>query len=108
MKFKWLDISECTPPHRITHESHLEILINSLKNGWDLNCPVLIGYELDGLVQLISGSHRYEACRYNKLKLPVIIYEYNYIESIFGSNLWIDLVSNPPLLKEFYEQRTIN
>jgi ParB-like chromosome segregation protein Spo0J len=86
-----LDPKDCDPPHRVTHPEKLNWLISELTvKGW--KGRVLIGYKLDGRVQLISGSHRYEAAKRLSLKLPVLLYPYDYITAIYGTDEWLFLV----------------
>jgi hypothetical protein len=100
-KFKWLNTNLCFPPHRVTHIEKYELLKQKLQDsGWDINCPVLLGYHFSNKIQLISGSHRWAVMNELNQKIPVLIYSYNDIESIYGTDTWIDFVKKPPLLKE--------
>jgi ParB-like chromosome segregation protein Spo0J len=88
-----LNASMCLPPHRITHPEKLDELIESFKKlGWDNAKPKLIGYSFYGMVQLITGSHRWWAAKLVGIKIPVKVYSYSHIKSIWGTDEWITLL----------------
>lgn len=78
--------AECRPPHRVTHpEKRDDLVISFLEFGWDLSHPDLVGYQEDGYVQLLSGSHRFDAARIADINLPVRVYRRAEIEEIWGN-----------------------
>lgn len=88
-----VQVSSCLPPHRITHPEKLEELLESMKLiGW-LGMP-LVGYRLDdGMVQLITGSHRIVAAELAGLEaVPVEVYSEEYVRSIWGTDHWLSLI----------------
>lgn len=95
-RVKWIDPKCCNPPHRITHfDKFVDLCEQFSENGWDTKKPPLIGYQRKK-IQLISGSHRWAAALYNKIKIPVIIYPYKTIIKIWGTDEWIELLVNAP------------
>ena len=96
-----LSAADCCPPHAVTDPPRLVWLKeNLLRDGWV--GPYLLGYPLDGYVQLVSGSHRYEACMQLGMKFPVAVASKNTIELIWGTDEWVDMMTTPPL----YEAET--
>ena len=84
---------QCVPPHRVTHPEKLNELISDFKRfGWNNNKPKLIGYWFRGKIQLITGSHRWFAAEETQTQIPVKIYDYAYIESIWGTDKWVKLI----------------
>lgn len=95
---KWVEPASCLPPHRVTHPTKLVELIKSISaNGW--NGQALIGYPLDGELQLLSGSHRHEACRLLECRLPLVLHSYEFLRHLWGTDKWIDLMNNAPVAR---------
>lgn len=92
----WLDPAACDPPHAVTHEDKLELLIDSLRNGW--NGPALLGYRLRRRIQLISGSHRWAASAFLERTLPVEVMSYSYVRGIYGTPKWLELMVSAPMV----------
>jgi hypothetical protein len=90
---RWVTPKSCTPPHRITHpEKFVELSRQFSTQGWDINHPALIGYQLEK-IQLISGSHRWAAALKADIKIPVILYPYSKIRAIWGTDEWLALLN---------------
>lgn len=98
--YEWLRPEQCDPPHRVTDEDRLGALVEALTDGWGVGQPALIGYHIDGRVQLISGSHRHAAARINDQRIPVKVYSCSFIQSIWGTDDWLTLLASPPTVKE--------
>lgn len=92
MIVKYLSSDECIPPH-VDVPSKTDQIINSIREkGWD--GPNLIGYHWQNTIQLLSGSHRYAACRYLNIKMPVVVISYEYVKSAWGDEkLWCEMMS---------------
>jgi hypothetical protein len=89
---QWIDSKLCYPPHKITHPDKFIKLAKCFSDtGWNLSKQPLIGYHLDK-IQLISGSHRWAAANKVGIKIPVILYEYEYIKNIWGTDDWVYLL----------------
>ena len=101
MILTWIHPCKCIPPHRITHWDKFTDLKNNLSNGWDSACPVLIGYLFENKIQLISGSHRWAAMLELNKEIPVFVMDYEVVLSIHGTDTWVNMMSNPPLLENF-------
>ncbi len=83
------------PPHGLTHPDKLEQLISEFEvSGFNSAKSVLTGYywKEENKVQLISGSHRWLAARYTQVDLPVKVYPFDYIQTIWGTDEWIQLL----------------
>ena len=73
----------CDPPHRITHlEKVCDICRSLAVNGWVGD--QLVGYLLDGRIQLINGSHRWAAAKELGIHIPVVVVSYAYVQDIWG------------------------
>ena len=86
-KIQWVNPSLCDAPHSVTECERLYNLIDAfLESGWDLTKPSMIGYWLNGKIQLLSGSHRYEAAVRAKLeKVPVIVRTLLEVQDAYGN-----------------------
>jgi hypothetical protein len=62
--------------------------------GWDKTKPNLIGYTWEDKVQLMTGSHRWGAADEVGLLVPVKIFTYEYIQSIWGTDEWVSLIKH--------------
>lgn len=99
----WMPAEMCAPPHRVTHPDRLADLITAIeRDGW--NGPMLLGYWLDGKVQLISGSHRWAAATALHRQLPVWLHDYEYIRGIYGTHEWMELMA-ASILNPIVEKR---
>jgi|694.fasta_scaffold57713_6 hypothetical protein len=95
-KVKWINPKFCIPPHRVTHpDKFIDLCKQFTISGWDTKKPTLVGYNYKG-IQLISGSHRWAAASHSNIKIPVIIYPYETIMRIWGTDEWLELLQNIP------------
>jgi ParB-like chromosome segregation protein Spo0J len=79
----------------VTHPDKFEQLVHDFRStGWDLTRPNLLGYPLEGKIQLISGSHRWAAAEVAPIDIPVEVFSYEYIESIWGFDEWVELIKS--------------
>jgi hypothetical protein len=79
---------DCDPPHAVKDFDNFERLAEQFlkkEGGWDLDKPVLIGYPLNGRIQLLSGSHRWAAAKVAGIKIPVLVRQRSVIEEFFGN-----------------------
>lgn len=106
--FAWVSPEDCLPPHGLDMSAKrdyekVEKLIKAFKeNGFDLNMPCLVGYPLDGKVQLLSGTHRHLAAKEANIKLPVSLWLYSDIECTWGTPEWLNIIADIPV-KELME-----
>lgn len=93
------DAWECAPPHRVDRPELVRALACVFAmSGWDPDCPKLVGYEVGEPgnvgVQLLSGSHRWEAARLAGIKIPMVIFPYEIVLKAFGDvDLWRELMA---------------
>ena len=92
---QWIDTNLCDPPHKVTHpEKFYELLELFLKYGWDNNHPPLLGYWFEDKIQLISGSHRWAAANEAHIKIPILLYSYEFIKNIWGTEEWLQILKD--------------
>lgn len=95
---KWLSPSACAPPHRVARPEQVEGLAREFRaRGWDPGAPTLVGYELDGAVQLLSGSHRWAAAELAGLALiPVVVRGLRRVQVSWGDLIaWAEVMRAP-------------
>jgi len=92
--FIWVDPDDCEAPHELNmsseyNSSKVEGLRKMFeKDGFDLNYPALVGYPLDGRIQLLSGTHRHRAATQAGIQLPVTLWLRSDVERMWGTKLW--------------------
>ena len=89
----WIAIANCTPPHQPVDEYKVIRMMKSISTiGWKVP---LKGYWTGNEVQLLSGSHRYEAAkRLNTCAIPVQLFKEQIIKELWGTDLWIKVIQN--------------
>lgn len=95
MQAQLLNPNECLPPHRVTRPEHRDALaLAFVRDGWDPNEPALVGYRLlTGQVQLLSGSHRWDAARLANISIPVVIYKREDVDDAWGNvRRWFEIM----------------
>lgn len=96
----WVNPEDCDPPHGLDMESkHDYVKVDMLsvafeKNGFDKNCAALVGYPLNGRIQLLSGTHRHLAALKTGIKLPVTLWLRSYVEALWGTEDWDSLIQD--------------
>lgn len=98
---------DCIPPHGLILEpnSRDEIKVQKLteafaKDGFDPSMPALVGYPLDGMIQLLSGTHRHEAARRAGIRLPIHLFLRSKVEAAWGKEEeWANLIADIPISK---------
>jgi ParB-like chromosome segregation protein Spo0J len=65
-----------------------------LKEGFDVTKPALVGYPIDGKIQLLSGTHRHRAALKIGMKLPVTLFIRSDVERVWGTELWESLIED--------------
>lgn len=95
---------DCDPPHGLdlTPGSRDSLKVEMLteafaKDGFDPNEPALVGYPLNGRIQLATGTHRHEAGKRAGIRLPVHIVLRSVIEAIWGTPKWLELLKDIPV-----------
>lgn len=102
--FVWVDHTDCEPPHSLdlTPGSRDSLKVERLteafaRHGFDPNEPVLVGYPLDGRIQLLTGTHRHEAAKRAGIRLPVRLILRSVWSAGWGTPEAIDLARDIPL-----------
>lgn len=101
--FLWLEPDDCIPPHGLDMKSSRDInKVEHLRQafvqyGFALNQPALVGYPLDGKIQLLSGTHRHLAASWAGKKLPVTVWLRSDIQRMWGTDLWDVVMEDIPV-----------
>jgi hypothetical protein len=101
----WVDPDDCDPPHTLdlTPGSRDLLKVDMLteafiQHGFNINEPCLVGYPLDGRIQLLSGTHRHEAAKRAEIKLPVHLVLRSIVEACWGNeDAWTKLIRDIPV-----------
>lgn len=101
----WLDAADCYPPHGLDMSAprnylKVEMLVEAFTRdgGFDKSKSALIGYPLDGKVQLLSGTHRHRAASLTGIKLPVMLWLRSDIEATWGVlDSWLHVMRDIPV-----------
>ena len=95
-----VDADDCIAPHGLDLEGeHDAKKVAFLKeafenNGFDPNEPALVGYPLNGKIQLLSGTHRHLAAKLAGIQLPVVIHLRSWVEQTWGTELWEETIKD--------------
>ncbi len=93
-QFVWVHPDDCEPPHGLNmndprdYEKVNYLRECFLEKGFDLDQPALIGYPLNGKIQLLSGTHRHLAAKQAGILLPVSLWLRSDIERMWGTMGW--------------------
>lgn len=93
MRFEHLCPSALTPPHAVVRPAQVDELAADMRaRGWS-GSP-LIGYPLDGGIQLLTGTHRQAgSIRANLSTIPVKVYPLSVVTRCWGRlNRWLLLI----------------
>jgi hypothetical protein len=99
----WVDPNDCAAPHSLDMDSARDAnKVGNLrqqfeKHGFDVNYPALVGYPLDGKIQLLSGTHRHLAAKQANVPLPVTLWLRSDIERMWGTELWDTAIQDIPV-----------
>lgn len=96
--------SDCDPPHGLDMTSRhdyekVEMLEAAFrKDGFDPAMPALVGYPLDGRIQLLSGTHRHLAATRANIFLPITLKLRSLVEASWGiPERWDPLIADIPV-----------
>lgn len=95
--------SDCDPPHGLDMDSardadkvaRLEAAFRA--EGFDPAQPALVGYPLNGRIQLCTGTHRHLAAERAGIQLPVLIQMRSTIEAAWGTDEWLHVIADVPV-----------
>lgn len=100
----WLAAGDCDPPHGLNlapgsrDRLKVEGLLDAFElDGFDSTEPALIGYPLEGRIQLLSGTHRHRAAILAEIRLPVRIWLRSTIEQCWGRPQWAEIMEDIPV-----------
>lgn len=101
----WIDATDCDPPHSLDltiarHANKVNMLAGAFEtDGFDRRYPALIGYPLNGRIQLLSGTHRHMAASIIGIKIPVTLWLRSSIERAWGNlELWLEIMRDIPVV----------
>lgn len=101
--FMWVDPNDCDPPHgldmRSNHDADKVALLKEAfqREGFNLSYPALVGYPLNGRIQLVSGTHRHAAAQQAGIKLPITLWLRSSILELWGTDLWSKVILDIPV-----------
>jgi hypothetical protein len=94
---------DCLPPHGLDMQSDRDankvkhLAEEFAKNGFDENEPALVGYPIDGKIQLLSGTHRHLAAKIAEIQLPTTLWLRSDVERAWGTDEWNKLIEDTPV-----------
>lgn len=105
--FVWIPADDLDPPHGLDlspnsrdYNKVVNLLEAFQKEGFDPAQPVLVGYPLNGRVQLLTGTHRRMAAFFhNNMLLPVRIILRSDVEAAWGTDEFWKLIRDIPLVE---------
>lgn len=99
-----VDPTDCDPPHPLdlTVGSRDSLKVERLteafvKDGFDPRMPALVGYPLNGRIQLLSGTYRHEAAKRAGIMLPVTMKLRSIVEAAWGTPKLDQLIADIPV-----------
>lgn len=101
----WVSAEDCFAPHGLDMTAprnylKVEMLVEAFTRdgGFDKTKSALIGYPLDGKVQLLSGTHRHRAAGITGILLPVMLWRREDIEEVWGVlDSWVHVMRDIPV-----------
>lgn len=99
----WVNPNDCRPPHGLDLESkHDNEKVAYLtkcfqERGFSRNFPAMVGYVVDGKIQLLSGTHRHLAAIRAGIDIPVTLWLRSDVESTWGTDLWSRVIADIPV-----------
>jgi len=96
----WLHPNDCDPPHGLNMgdwEKVKRLYTMFVAKGFDLTKSALVGYPLNGRVQLLSGTHRHRAAKVADILLPVTLWLRSDIEAYWGKPEWSTVMQDIPV-----------
>lgn len=94
---------DCDPPHGLDlgaarDSTKVARLVTAFSGfGFDPTEPALVGYPLNGRIQLVTGTHRHCAAGLAKILLPVRIIMRSEVEATWGTDLWTQTIRDIPV-----------
>lgn len=86
--------SELDPPHAADPYKTAVIASALQRFGWLPSEPCVLGYPLEGRTQLLSGSHRWDACRLLDRSMPVVLKSFSEVQEAWGDiDRWAQIMA---------------
>ena len=101
--YVWVNPQDCDPPHSLDLSSahdwkKVAQLVEAFElAGFDKTKSALVGYPLNGKIQLLSGTHRHAAALATNTQLPVKIVLRSDVEDKWGTHEWSTLIADVPV-----------
>lgn len=99
-----VDPNDCDPPHSLDltpgHRDDIKVtwLTEAFaKDGFSKKHSALVGYPLNGRIQLLSGTHRLEAAKRAGIRIPVKMQLRSIVEATWGTDGWLELIKDIPV-----------
>lgn len=102
-QFVWVSPDDCDPPHTLDMSSEHDakkveqLLAAFIADGFNKDYPALVGYPLNGRIQLLSGTHRQFAAKLAGIQLPVTLWLRSDVEETWGTDLWDKTITDLPV-----------
>lgn len=95
----WVNPDDCDPPHEVRKPERLYPLIDEFStNGFDKSKPALVGYILNGRIQLLSGTHRHASAKVTGITIPVTLWLGSQIDESWGTlEEWMRIMKDIPV-----------
>lgn len=72
-------------PHKVTRPEQVDELATLFsQSGWGAGYEALVGYVINGNLQLLSGTHRRAAAQQANIKIPVVIIPSDVVKTSWG------------------------
>lgn len=95
---------DCDPPHGLDltpggrDDTKVQWLMEMFaRDGFSMKHSALVGYPLNGRIQLLSGTHRHEAAKRAHIRLPVRMHLRSVVEAAWGTEAWAALIEDVPV-----------
>jgi len=103
-RYVLLHPTDCDPPHGLDmspggrDDLKVQRLERSfVESGFDQDEPALVGYPLNGRIQLLSGTHRHTAALRANIMLPVALTLSSIVQAAWGTPEWEHVIADVPV-----------
>ncbi len=98
VKLLWVRPEACQPPHVVAHLAFRDHLVEEFQaRGWDPGQQPLAGYPDGTGIQLLTGSHRWDAALRAGIRVPVLLYSREAVAAVWGDVVsWRALLDRMP------------
>ncbi len=103
-RYVLLHPTDCDPPHGLDMSpgGRDDLKVRRLEqsfaeSGFDPDEPALIGYPLNGRIQLLSGTHRHSAALRANIMLPVVLTLSSVVQAAWSTPDWEHVIADVPV-----------